>query len=145
MLYLPEPESFVVKGIFTPSGGSRGGGLRGLDHPPRSKFRLQRELTGVINSFSSAKTHCGEPMRSYNARTLNYDHTHYVNEHAQKHAHAQNKGRGPYTCVRESSPLTPFLEPPLTPVNCQLVMLTNTIQKMGFTAGKLLLYSSVIR
>ena len=43
-----------------------GGGLRGLEHPPRSKFRLQRELTGVINSFSSAKTHCGEPTRSYN-------------------------------------------------------------------------------
>ena len=45
------------------SGGSSGG-LRGLEHPPRSKFRLQRELTGVINSFSSAKTHCGEPTRS---------------------------------------------------------------------------------
>ena len=29
------------------------------------------------------------------------------------YAHAQNKGRGPYTRVRESSPLTPFLEPPL--------------------------------
>ena len=97
------------------SGGSRGG-LRGLEHPPRSKFRLQRELTGVINSFSSAKTHCG--ARSYNARALNYDHTYYVYEHAHcksalRYAHAQNKGRGPYTCVRESSPLTPFLEPPL--------------------------------
>ena len=38
-----------------------GGGLRGLEHPPRSKFRFQRELTGVLNSFSSAKTHCREP------------------------------------------------------------------------------------
>ena len=43
-----------------PRGGSSGG-LRGLEHPPRSKFRFQRELTGVINSFSSAKTHCREP------------------------------------------------------------------------------------
>ena len=41
-----------------------GGGLRGLEHPPRSKFRLQRQLIGIINSFSSAKTHCGEPMRA---------------------------------------------------------------------------------
>ena len=36
-------------------GGSRGGGLRGPEHPLRSKFCFQRELTGVINSFSSAK------------------------------------------------------------------------------------------
>ena len=57
-------------------------GLRGPEHLPRSKFRFQRELTGVINSFSSAKTHCREPTRSYNARTLNYDHTYYVYEHA---------------------------------------------------------------
>ena len=51
---------FLILLIPTPRGGSRGG-LRGLEHPPRSKFRFQRELTGVINSFSSAKTHCREP------------------------------------------------------------------------------------
>ena len=39
-----------------------GGGLRGLEHPPRSKFRLQRELTGVINSFSSAKENRRAPI-----------------------------------------------------------------------------------
>ena len=70
----------VKQNFLKVSGGSRGG-LRGLEHPPRSKFRLQRELTGVINSFRSAKTHCGEPTRSYNARALNYDHTYYVYEH----------------------------------------------------------------
>ena len=43
------------------AGAVLGGGLRGLEHPPRSKFRFQRELTGVLNSFSSAKTHCREP------------------------------------------------------------------------------------
>ena len=48
----------ICSGLLT-RGGSRGG-LRGLEHPPRSKFRFQRELTGVINSFSSAKTHCRE-------------------------------------------------------------------------------------
>ena len=60
------------------------GGLWGLEHPPRSKFRFQIELTGVINSFSSAKTHCRENhgTRSYNARAHNNDHTYYVYEHA---------------------------------------------------------------
>ena len=58
------PKSDVkMMAMVTIRGGSRGG-LWGLEHPPRSKFCFQRELTGVINSFSSAKTHYREPRHA---------------------------------------------------------------------------------